>query len=96
VARWQVILVSVRRNGLSLFFLGLGLYWGDGSKNELLPVTFSNSDPHAIAAYLAFLEKTGANLEKLSASLVIHEVPILPKARHFGDALLVLDQSGFT
>jgi AcrR family transcriptional regulator len=87
-SRWEAEVADSEREApimtdLSLFFLGLGLYWGDGSKNELLPVSFTNSDPHAIAAYLAFLKKAGANLEKLSASLVIHESADLAKSKAF-------------
>jgi hypothetical protein len=59
--------------GSLLFFLGMGLYWGEGTKNEHDPIVFSNSDPRAIRAYLAFLRETGADLAKLCASLVIHQ-----------------------
>jgi hypothetical protein len=58
--------------GTPLFFLGLGLYWGEGNKNERQPITFTNSDPQAIRAYLTFLLETGASMDKLKASLVIY------------------------
>ena len=59
-------------SGESLFFLGMGLYWGEGLKNERVATAFSNSDPRAIRAYLAFLREMDAPMEKLSAGLVIH------------------------
>ena len=59
--------------GLPLFFLGLGLYWGDGTKNKARPISFANIDPNAIKAYINFLIEAGADRTKLSLSVVIHK-----------------------
>jgi hypothetical protein len=40
-----------------LLFLGLGLYWGEGSKKGQGRFTFVNSDPHTIKTIIHWLEK---------------------------------------
>lgn len=41
-----------------LFGLGLGLYWGEGTKRNLGQVRLGNTDPYLIRAFLVFLRKT--------------------------------------
>jgi len=40
-----------------LFGLGLGLYWGEGTKRNLGQVRLGNTDPYLIRAFLIFLRK---------------------------------------
>jgi hypothetical protein len=37
--------------------IGLGLYWGEGTKSNLTSVRLGNSDPHLIKRFIFFLEK---------------------------------------
>jgi hypothetical protein len=69
--------------GVAAFFLGLGLYWGEGAKNERRAISFSNSDPRAIRAFVSFIDEIGADKRKLSAGLVIHKDIDPDKAREF-------------
>ena len=85
---WEIEMDATGRSlpvatGDLLFFLGLGLYWAEGSKNERKAITFSNSDPSAIRAYIAFLREVGADSAKLCAGLVIHEDVDRNEARDF-------------
>lgn len=41
-----------------LFFLGLGLYWGEGYKKANSEFGFTNSDPKMIRTYIYWLDKT--------------------------------------
>jgi hypothetical protein len=41
-----------------LFGLGLGLYWGEGTKRNLGQVRLGNTDPYLVRAFLIFLRKT--------------------------------------
>lgn len=41
-----------------LLGLGLGLYWGEGTKKNLHTVRLGNTDPHLVKAFLVFLRKT--------------------------------------
>lgn len=40
-----------------LYGLGLGLYWGEGTKRNLRQVRLGNTDPYLIRAFLVFLRK---------------------------------------
>lgn len=45
---------------LFLFGLGLGLYWGEGTKKSLGQVRLGNTDPYLIRSFILFLRKTYA------------------------------------
>ncbi len=40
-----------------LFGLGLGLYWGEGTKRSLTSVRLGNTDPYLVQAFLFFLRR---------------------------------------
>ncbi len=40
-----------------LFGLGLGLYWGEGTKKNLRTIRLGNTDPYLVRAFLIFLRK---------------------------------------
>ena len=44
-------------NGSFLFGLGLGLYWGEGTKKNLGQVRLGNTDPYLVRVFLFFLRK---------------------------------------
>lgn len=55
-----------------LFGLGLGLYWGEGTKKNLRTVRLGNTDPHLVRAFLIFLRKIyGTDDSKLRFALQI-------------------------
>lgn len=43
-----------------LFGLGLGLYWGEGTKKSINQVRLGNTDPHLIRSFILFLKETYA------------------------------------
>ncbi len=57
-----------------LFFLGMGLYWGEGSKKEKWSIRISNADPLVIRAFARFL-KEHCNVEPESLSGWVHTYP---------------------
>ncbi|MBI2506605.1 MAG: hypothetical protein HYY99_01395 [Candidatus Colwellbacteria bacterium] len=40
-----------------LFGMGLGLYWGEGTKSNLNAIRLGNTDPELIKVFIKFLEK---------------------------------------
>ncbi|HEX4103996.1 MAG TPA: hypothetical protein VHZ04_00770 [Candidatus Paceibacterota bacterium] len=44
-------------NGATLFGLGIGLYWGEGTKADLNSVKLGNADPILIQNFMTFLIK---------------------------------------
>jgi len=47
----------VSRDKAFLHGLGLGLYWGEGTKRSLSSVRLGNTDPHLIKKFIEFLER---------------------------------------
>jgi hypothetical protein len=68
---------------LDLLFLGLGLYWAEGAKNERHAISLTNTDPGIIRAYLKFLRAVGANTHRLSANLIVHQDVVGAEARQY-------------
>jgi hypothetical protein len=61
-------------NDFFLLGLGLGLYWGEGTKRDLSALRLANSDPRLIRAFLHFLtELTGVKREKITFMLHVFE-----------------------
>lgn len=55
-----------------LFGLGMGLYWGEGTKTNKYSVRLGNTDPELIKAFMKFLvELFGVKKERLRFSLQI-------------------------
>jgi hypothetical protein len=55
-----------------LFGLGLGLYWGEGTKRNLGQVRLGNTDPYLVRAFLLFLRKSyGVDNTKLRFAVQI-------------------------
>lgn len=59
-------------NEAFLFGLGLGLYWGEGTKSNKLSVRLGNTDPRLIIMFLEFLKKIyNINIAKLRFGLQV-------------------------
>ncbi len=55
-----------------LFGLGIGLYWGEGTKRSVSQVRLGNTDPYLINMFVLFLERAyGVNRKKLKFALQI-------------------------
>jgi hypothetical protein len=66
-----------------LFTLGLGLYWGEGTKSRRSPrLALTNSDPGLLRAWLAWCRRFMPGIP-LDYSLVIHDAAAVPAARAF-------------
>ncbi|WP_405881929.1 hypothetical protein OG762_26825 [Streptomyces sp. NBC_01136] len=97
--RQQTKKASVREIGTmsdrELFILGVGLYWAEGSKAKphrpQERVTFINSDPHMIEAYLAWLRLLGVSQDRLRFHVHIHESADVAEAEHFWAQLVGTD-----
>lgn len=62
------------RNKQFLFGLGLGLFWGEGSKRNVNSVRLSNSDPRLIKFFIKFLKDVYLiDPAKLKFQLQIHK-----------------------
>ncbi|MFB7186400.1 hypothetical protein ACFCZT_14040 [Streptomyces sp. NPDC056230] len=70
-----------------LFLLGVGLYWAEGSKSKphrtQERVTFINSDPDMIKAFLAWLRLLGVSNDQLRFHVHIHETADATSAERF-------------
>ncbi|MFE4381934.1 hypothetical protein [Streptomyces cyaneofuscatus] len=82
-----------------LFLLGVGLYWAEGTKSKPYRtqerVTFVNSDPGMIEAFLAWLRLVGVNDEHLRFHVLIHETADVTAAEQFWAALTGAGPSAF-
>jgi predicted transcriptional regulator len=56
-----------------LFFLGLGLYWGEGNKTDRR-LGFCNSDPDAIIVLIRWLELFDVSLDQLRFTVGVNEI----------------------
>ena len=62
---------SFSRKDLFLFGLGLGIYWGEGTKASQHAVRVSNSDPNMVKSFIRFLENIcGVRRAKMRYSIV--------------------------
>lgn len=58
----------------AIFFLGLGLFWGEGTKNRRFDVQVANADPLVVVATIKFLKECcDVHPEKLSGWIHTHE-----------------------
>ncbi len=82
-----------------LFLAGIALYWAEGAKSKPYArresVTFINSDPGVIQAFLAWLRMLDVEPERLTFRLMIHESADAEAAeRHWAD-LVGVDAATF-
>jgi hypothetical protein len=68
------ILTKVSTEEIFLYGLGLGLYWGEGTKASLTAVRLGNTDPALLRYFIRFLRKIcGVKLKKIRFALQIFE-----------------------
>lgn len=74
-----------------LYGLGLGLYWGEGTKANLHSVRLGNSDPRLIATFIEFLEQLfGVQRSDLRFGLQIFtDIPVEEALNYWSKTLLV-------
>lgn len=79
-----------------LLGLGMGLYWGEGNKNNKNSVRLGNSDPHLINSFLFYLEKLyGISRLQCSFSLQIFEGMDVRKTLEFWQTFLNVPDENF-
>ncbi|MGW1158386.1 hypothetical protein ACWD5Q_06335 [Streptomyces sp. NPDC002513] len=82
-----------------LFLVGVGLYWAEGGKDKPYArrenVTFVNSDPGVIKAYLAWLDLLEVEPERRRYAVMIHESADIAGAERYWAALVGADSSAF-
>jgi len=79
-----------------LFGLGLGLYWGEGTKRSLTAVRLGNTDPCIVRAFLFFLRKFyDINNSRLHFSLQIFTDMDQRKEEKFWKDFLNVDAAQF-
>ncbi|MFG2285984.1 hypothetical protein ACGFOU_07950 [Streptomyces sp. NPDC048595] len=70
-----------------LLLIGTALYWAEGSKDKAYArresLTFINSDPRMIQAYVRWLELLGVERHRMRCSLHIHDSADLAEATQF-------------
>src|SRR3989338_9165402 len=58
---------------VDLFALGIGLYWGEGSKTQRATIELSNTDPRVIQIHVLFLRKIcGFPMSKIHGHVGLH------------------------
>ncbi|WP_320779417.1 hypothetical protein [Streptomyces sp. CRN 30] len=76
-----------RLSDRDLFLVGVGLYWAEGAKSKPHDrrerVTFVNSDPNMITAFLAWLKLLDVAPERLRFAVQIHETADAAAAERF-------------
>ena len=78
-----------------VWLLGLALYWAEGSKqkpgNVSAGVIFTNSDPAAIRAFVAWItESCGVSKDRLTFEIYLHETADATRAQLYWSAQLQL------
>lgn len=72
-----------------LFFLALGLYWGEGSKREERQVRLTNSDPELIAAAMRFfVDYCRIPVEKIHPVINVHSNVDIEEAKKYWSGIL--------
>jgi len=80
---------------LALDFVGLGLWWGEGTKDRQT-VAVANADPDAILLALKWLREVyGVPLRKFRISLAVHHDVNVRATRHFWSRLTGIPLSQF-
>ena len=79
-----------------LFGLGLGLFWGEGSKRSLNAIRISNSDPALVKKFIEFLVAIyNIDRNRLKFQLQIYDDLNLEKLISFWTKYLLVDRKQF-
>lgn len=80
----------------NLLFLGLGLFWAEGSKKERFSARFANSDPAIILFWIKFLEQCcGISKDRITVNIHLHPNISDKVAKNYWSKLLDLPLSQF-
>lgn len=80
----------------NLFFIGLALYWGEGTKKKRGVVEFTNSDPEMIRIMMVFLENCcKVKREKFRGHVFLHEHLSVVKAEKYWSKISGIKRSQF-
>lgn len=86
----------IRMNADFLAGVGLGLYWGEGTKRNKTSVRLGNTDPDLIRAFLLFLTKVyQIDTSRLRFGLQIFSDMNIRKEEKFWRTLLQADEAQF-
>lgn len=79
-----------------LFYLGLGLYWGEGSKTQRGSVSFFNGDPRLIQIMMRFYEEIcGVSHSKFKGHILLHHHLSARRAERYWSKVTGLPLSQF-
>lgn len=88
-------IVKIDRSSF-LFGLGLGLYWGEGTKKNPSSVRLGNTDPYLVRAFILFLRKSyGIDESRLRFALQIFTDMDQNKEERFWQAFLKVSAEQF-
>lgn len=86
----------LERPQIDLLTLGLGLYWGEGSKTSRGSVELSNTDPRIIQVYVLFLiENFGFSIQMLHGHVGLHSHLSIRKAEKYWSEISGIPLSQF-
>ena len=84
------------KNDLFIMGLGLGLYWGEGTKSNKNSIRLGNTDPALILSFIKFMDRVyGVKKEKLKFGLQIFNDIISQDALSFWVNILGVDRNRF-
>lgn len=87
-------------NERELYLLGIALYWAEGAKDKPYArreaVTFCNSDPTMIQAFLGWLSYMNVPAQRLRFRLQIHKTADVPAAMTYWSMVVGQPLSSFT
>ena len=79
-----------------LFISGLFFYWGEGGKTVLSQLSFSNTDPSAIRAFVSWLEKClNVKKEKVKIRLHLYENMDIGSETNYWKKIIGVSQNQF-
>lgn len=81
---------------IDILTLGLGLYWGEGSKTNRGSVELSNTDPRIIQVYVLFLNKClGFPIKKMHGHVGLHSHLSIKRAEKYWASISGIPLSQF-
>ncbi len=87
---------NLNRNDLILLGLGLGLWWGEGSKKHAGTIRLGNTDPFLIQRFIGFLETIcGVSKAKFRFGLQVFNDVDPKKAKAYWQNILNVDAKHF-
>lgn len=101
-ARLQAVYEKERKdilplNDREIFILGLGLYWGEGTKLYNATLSISNTDPSIIKFFISWLIRSlKISKDKLKVHLQLYKDMNVEREVHFWEKILGISKKQFT